>query len=282
MKRIAILTDSACDLPFNLLEKLGNVWVVPLKIMIGDNTYKDRIEISPEEVYRELDHSKTTSTQPSVNEITQFLDDIKEAGYSDVFAITLSSGLSGTNNAFRLALEQYEGLNYHLFDSKTLSMALGFMVMEASKLAKIGTAFEQIAEKMSELRFKKISCFYTINTLTYLRRGGRIGKVEGTIAELLDIKPIISVNDAGVYYSYTKTRGERKAISKMVDLIKEKYSDKKIQLAVLYGNNFSVAKSIQKKINDFCKVKENYIWQLSPVLGMHTGPSLLAVIACEE
>ena len=68
----------------------------------------------------------------------------------------------------------------------------------------------------------------------------------------------------------------------MVDLIKEKYSDKKIQLAVLYGNNLSVAKSIQKKINDFCKVKENYIWQLSPVLGMHTGPSLLAVIACEE
>ncbi len=278
--KIAILTDSSCNLTKEYLSEHKNLFVVPLGITVDNEQFRDQVDISSKEVYSKLDTNDVKSSLPSIGDITKKIEEIIQLGYDKIFVISISSGLSGTYNAVRLAVEDID-FDITIFDSKTLAMGLGYVVKKAIKLLEKSIDLDDIIKLLIEFRFNKLFTVYTLNTLKYLRAGGRIGKVEGTIGDILKIKPIITVNDEGVYETLSKGRGNRRALSKTIDIVVERFTNKEINLTVHYGNDYEKAEMLLERLKELLNISESELVELTPVLGIHTGPGLIAVIAHE-
>ena len=278
--KTAIITDSAANLDKTYLQAHENLFMLPLLIMINGESYRDQLEISSEEVYDKLDTHKISTSLPSNEDLYALLDKLKADGYTDVLVLNLSSGLSGTYNAFNLVLKSYEGLNITHYDSKTLAGALGFLVEHAVKRVDEGGAPKDIIPELDTLRYEDSVAFFTIDTLKYLKRGGRIGKVEGTIGEALHMKPVITVNDDGVYVTAKKSIGSlQRALLNMKKQIVKRFKNQTIDLTIHYGNNHEKAKDMAEKLKTSLDIRNLTLSQLTPVLGIHTGPGMFAYIA---
>lgn len=278
MKKIAILSDSACDLPDQIIEKY-NIKILPLRIIYSDAEYRDRVDIQPQQVYDNIENEVPKTSLPTPDDIIRTFDTLAEDGYTDAIFVTISSNLSGTHNLVKLLSEDYDKLNIKVYDSKTLSMFLGFIVKEAASIAG-AQSMEAIFSKMQEVRDKLKGC-YVLKTLTYLKKGGRIGKVEGTVGELFKIKPIIGISDEGVYYTMDKIRGRKKSIKRIKEMIAEEFKDKTYNIAIIHGGAEKEAKELFEYIKKIGKINESYISQISPALGVHTGPGLIGFAGYE-
>lgn len=279
-KKVAIVTDTTCDLSDELI-RINNIFLVPLQIVYATRSYRDRMEITSDKVFDMLSKEVPKSSLPLPEDVTKILDEIVDLGYTDILYISISAGLSGSYNLIRLLAMEYTKLNIEVVDSSSLSMGLGFLVMEAAKVIKKTGDIALAKKAIANIR-KSMSVMFVLNTLEYLRKGGRIGRVEGTVGNLLNIKPVIAVNDEGVYYTVTKGKGFKKSINAMVEEIKERYQDKKISLAVVYGKQMDGATNLLESLKPKLNIDTSYITQVSPVLGMHTGPGLLGIIAFES
>lgn len=279
MKKIAIVTDSTCDLSMEQLEAY-DIEMIPLRVVYRDREYRDRVDISPQEVYESMEREVPKSSLPLPGDVLGLLDRLKKDGYTDVVIALISSGLSGTYNMVRQVTQDYEGLNIEVIDSRSLSFGLGFPVIEGAKERLRSNDFEKVVARMQEIK-DAIYEMYVIKTLEYLRKGGRIGLVEGTVGELLGIKPIIGINENGIYYTMAKVRGRKKSINKMFDLVREKYAGKTFNLAVVHGDAEEEARRLMDKLCAIGKVEERFFAQIGPVLGVHTGPGLIGVVAYE-
>lgn len=277
--KIAILTDSAANLSAEFIKKHKNLFVVPLIVTMDGKGYRDQIELSAETVYGNIDDFTITTSLPDSGDLQKVLEQIKNEGYTDVISINISSGLSGTFNSFRLAFEDFEGLNFTHYDSKTLAMALGILVKRALELVELKTPIAKIIELLDKLRYEDSQAFYTINTLKYLKKGGRIGKVEGTIGDILHIKPVITVNEEGVYITMSKAFGMKRSLNSMRTILVEKFGTDLIDLVVHYGNDPDQALKLGEKLKEHLNIRNVSISQLTPVLGVHTGPDMFAYIA---
>lgn len=278
--KTAIITDSAANLNKTYLQAHKDLYMLPLLIMVDGESYRDQLEISSEEIYAKLDTHDISTSLPSNEDLYTLLDKLKKDGYTDVLAINLSSGLSGTYNAFNLVFKSYEGLNITHYDSKTLAGGLGFIVEHAVQRVEEGATPEEVVPELDTLRFEDSVAYFTINTLKYLKRGGRIGKVEGTIGEALHMKPVITVNDEGVYVTAKKSIGSlQRALLNMKKQIVHRFKDKQIDLIIHYGDNESKAKDMGEKLKSSLNIRSLTLSQLTPVLGIHTGPGMFAYIA---
>lgn len=277
--KIAVITDSAANLLPEFIEKHPNLFVLPLMIIIDDVEFKDQIEISAKEVYEKLDTSTVTTSLPSIGDLNALIQKLKEEKYTDILAINISSGLSGTFNAFRLAFQEVEGINIEHYDSLTLAGGLGFIVEYALELIKAKTPLKEIIPLLDKLRFEDSLAIYTVNTLKYLRKGGRIGKVEGTIGDLLHIKPIITVNEEGVYVTISKALGVVKSLLRMKLMMVAKFGQEIIDFTIHYGDDLEKAKDLGNKLKEELNIRNLVISPLTPVLGIHTGPMMFAYIA---
>ncbi len=278
--KTAIITDSAANLSKDFVKKEAHLYVLPLMILSGDKQYRDQVEISAEEVYEQIDEKNFTTSLPSMDDFTKMLDTIKKKEYEQVIIISISSGLSGTFNAMRLLIKDYKGLNITHYDTKTLGSAQGYLVEEALNLAKKGSKPETIIKALDTLRYEDSIAIYTIDTLKYLRKGGRIGKVEGTVGNLLRVKPIITVNDEGVYITLSKSIGSiQRALLNMKKLLVEKFNDELIELTIHYGDGLEKAKDLGEKLKKELNIKRLRLSALTPVLGIHTGPKMFAYVA---
>jgi DegV family protein with EDD domain len=279
MQKIAVLTDSAANLSTEFGRKHPNLFVMPLMILIDDVPFKDNIDITAEAVYAKLDSAKVTTSLPNIGDLADTLATIQSQGYTDLLAINLSSGLSGTFNAFRLAFQEVQGIRITHYDSKTLAAGLGYLIEYALELIQAGNTVETIVPKLQALRYEDSMAIYTIETLKYLRRGGRIGKVEGTIGDILHIKPIITVNDEGVYITLSKSFGLKRSLITMKSLMVEKFGGDRIDLTVHYGNNKEKAEELAASLQNALHVRNLTLSPLTPVLGIHTGPEMFAYVA---
>lgn len=280
MQKIAILTDSGSDLTTEQLKE-NNIEFAPFRIIYSNGEFEDKIDISPKEVYESLEKEIPTTSLPSASRIENILNKLEEEGYTHVIAVTISSGLSGTGNAIRLALEDHPKLTSYVFDTKILSMAEGALVLNAAQLVKEGKTFEEIIEELPKLR-KKTHGYFTINTLEYLKKGGRIGKVAGTIGEILNLKPIISVNDEGVYYTFAKVRGRKQSMNKLVKIAKEHLEKGKSKVWVLCGGSSDEEfNTLYDAISKLDNIESIAPATIGPSLGVHTGPGLLGVVVQE-
>ena len=279
MKKIAIVTDSTSDLSAEQM-KAYNIEMLPLRVIYKDREYRDRLDITPQQIYEGLDKEVPKSSLPLPGDVLRLLDRLKMEEYTDVVISLISSGLSGTYNMVRQVAASYEGLNIEVVDSKSLSFGLGFLSIEASKEREKSNDLDKIMEKVRKTR-DSIYLTFVVKTLEYLKLGGRIGLVEGTMGEILGIKPIIGINDNGIYYTISKVRGRKRSINKMFDLMKEKYAGKSFNLAVISANADEEAMKLMDRIRAIGNVEESFFAQLGPVMGVYTGPGLIGVVAYE-
>jgi len=277
--KTAIITDSAANLQKETLAKYQNLFVVPLMIVVDEKSYRDEIEITTDEVYQLLDDHDVSTSLPSIDDLNKLLDQLKKDGYTDAIVLNLSSGLSGTFNAFRLAFESVEGINITHMDTKTLGGGLAIMVEQACEMVSQNISIPQIIKSLNKLRYEDSIALYTIGTLKYLRKGGRIGKVEGTIGNILRIKPVITVNDEGVYVTVSKGFGIQRSFLAMKDLLVEKFKNAAIDLIVHFGDDLEKAKQLGESLRKELNIRNISLYKLTPVLGIHTGPVMFAYVA---
>lgn len=279
-EKIGIITDSTCDIPREFLNKLG-IKVLPLRIVYQGREYRDGVDITAEAVYAHLEQEVPTTSLPSPQDAESLLLSMKEQGYTHVLVIHLSSGLSGTGQMIGTVAEQIDGMTVKVIDSKSISMGLGFIVMEAARAVQAKMNFEAVCNLVSSVR-DRLSVYFVLSTLEYLKKGGRIGKVSGTIGELLQLKPIITVNKEGIYTTFAKVRGKKQALDRLVGIAKEHISKAASQIAVCYGGAQEEAAYIIKQIGQLANVKELITSSVSPVIGVHTGPGTVGFAVLES
>lgn len=277
--KIAVITDSSANLSLDYLNQHENTFMIPLMINIDGVQYRDQVEIDANQVYQKLDETKITTSLPELSDLHTLIQTLSEKQYTDIIAINISSGLSGTFNAFRLVFQEETQLKITHYDSKTLAGALGYLVEYANELIEQGKTPEEIVPLLDICRYQNSLAFYTINTLKYLRKGGRIGFVEGTIGDILHVKPVITVNDQGVYETLSKGFGLNRSLISMRKLMVEKFGQQLIDFTVHYGNDPEKAKELAERMKADLNIRNLTITPLTPVLGIHTGPEMFAYIA---
>lgn len=277
MEKIAIITDSASDVSVELLEE-NNIKLLPFRVFYKDKEYADRVELTPDMMYARLEEEIPKTSLPSTELIINTLDELANEGYTHVIFITISQALSGTFNAIRLICEDYERIKTFVFDSMTLTMAEGAMVLEAARLVKEGKSFDEIIEILPQYR-DRIDLFFTIDTLEYLQKGGRIGRVAGVIGQFLNLKPIITVADDGRYSVSAKARGSKQAITKLENICKSYVENNKYKIWVLEGHGKEKAEALVAEIKKMPNVVEcTYAGTIGPALGVNTGPGLVGFV----
>lgn len=280
LNKIALITDSSCDLDKKIIDEY-NIKVLPLRIIYKEKEFIDRVNITPQEVYDRLSVEIPTTSMPSLDDMESIFKSLEADGYTHVIAVLISSGLSGTLNALKLVARDYPNLTTFVFDSKSLSLGLGVLVIECAKLIKSGKSFEEIANLLPSIK-DRVSLYYVVETLEYLTKGGRIGKVAGTIGQLLNLKPIISIDNEGKYYTYAKVRGRKQSINKLVEIAKEALSSAKSQVYVMQGGAIEEGKKLFETISLLSNITSISFTDISPALGVHTGPGLLGVAIVKE
>lgn len=278
-EKIAVLTDSGSDVPEAVRQKY-DVKVIPLKIIFEDGEYVDKVNITAEEVYERMGKEIPKTSLPDGEMIREILDGIKAEGYEKVLAITISSGLSGTNNMIRIVAEQYEGLDIFVLDTKNIGIGSGFTVAEAARLVDQEMRWDVLKEKLQH-DIEKAKVFFHVPTLEYLQKGGRIGLVQSVLGSMMNLKPIITCNEDGIYHTVAKVRGKAKSVSKTVQLVEEFAADaKRYNLAIAYGGKTALEEAeairleLKEKLPNF---EEFFFDQVSPALGVHTGPGLIGI-----
>lgn len=282
MEKIALITDTAADLHDDVVKKY-NIHVLPFRIIYKDREYKDGIEITPKEVYDNLDKEIPTSSLPSMQDMEDTFTKLEEEGYTHAIAVTLSTGLSGIYNAVKLVSENHPNIKTYVCDSQSISAGEGIIVEVCAELIEEGKSFDEIVNEIPNIK-NRIELFFVVGTLEYLKRGGRIGKVSGTIAELLNIKPIISVDKKdGKYYTYDKVRGRKQSLNRILEIVEEKLKNNKYRVWVMDGNAPEETNKVFEKIKEMDNaVQVNFGGTISPVSGVHSGPGLIGVVLLEE
>ncbi|MDD4171045.1 MAG: DegV family protein [Syntrophomonas sp.] len=275
MEKIALIADSACDLPQKLAEELG-IRILPLKIIYPDAEYSDRVDIQPMDVYNRMPGEIPTTSMPNLQEIKAAIEDVRREGYTHLLIITLSSGLSGTYQAMQLAAKDFDDIVIRVFDTLTLSMATGWIVLDTARNILKGLSWEKVLEKLITLQ-PKVRAFYVIETLEYLRKGGRIGLVAGMLGEFLNLKPIIGVNTEGIYYTHAKVRGRSKSIERLIEILIDSVGNNPSNVAVMHGGAKEEGEKLLARLSKLPNIKELIFSDISPALGVHTGPGLLAL-----
>lgn len=277
-QKIAILVDSGVDLPKEFVQK-HPIYVVPLKIMYGEGEeYYDGVTISPDEVYRRLPQDYPSTSLPSPEAIRQTLEQIRQDGYEKVLGVFISSGLSGTYNIMRICMEEFEGLDCFAVDTKNIAIAAGMNAIQAALYLEEGMEWEELKETVVK-NLGKSKVFFSLSTLEYLKKGGRIGLVASLFGTLIDLKPVISCNDDGVYYVAGKVRGRKQSVEKAKELLKKFGSGAvRYNLAVMHGGAKDEIEKVKEDVLAMFPHPQIFVeGQISPALGVHTGPGLIGM-----
>jgi len=277
-RKTVIITDSSCDLSDEQLAA-HHIRMISLRVTCQNAEYRDRIDIDQEELYELLERELPKTSLPLPEDVTNLYDELVAEGVTDVIHLSISSGLSGTCHMVRMLAEDYQDrMNIRVVDSLTLSTGLGMMVLAAAKALQQGLGVEEAIQKAQVVRSTQLGTF-VIRTLEYLRKGGRIGLVEGVVGSILQIKPVIFVNKEGVYETLAKARGYKNAIEAMVQEAVRYFGQAKLSLSVVHGHALEDAQLLMEKLKAQLNIAESFISPVSPVLAIHTGPGLLGIVA---
>lgn len=276
-EKIAILVDSGCDVPREYREKY-NMYVAPLTIIYKDAEYRDGIDIDPDTVFARFSEEIPSTSLPSVATVTGLFKQIKADGYEKVIVVAISSGLSGTFDMLSGFGPSPEGLEAYYVDTKNIGIGSGFSAIRAGELIEQGLSFEEVC-RQTEHASKNTKLFFCVATLEYLLKGGRIGLVSGMVGMLLDVKPVISCNEDGIYYTVAKARGREKSLRVALDKAVEFAAGaKEYSIAVVQGAAEEEGKALmaamKERLPDYRHAIEE---QLTPVLVVHTGPGLIGI-----
>lgn len=279
MSRIHIVTDSTSDLRPEVLESHG-VHMVPLSIQIGEKTYLDRIDLEPEPFLSLMAEAEELpkSSQPAPGVFKELYDELGKNG-DQVLSIHMTGGMSGTVESARAAAELTE-TDVTVIDSRYISYALTFQVLEAAKMAKEGKSMEEIVAKVDKIR-KNTKLYVVVDTLDNLVKGGRIGKGRALVGSFLKIKPIASLDD-GEYTPVAKARSHKKVVDWLYEDFIERTKGKTVKgVGFAHANGFAMAEPLRERIVE-SGFKDSYFDFTTPVISTHTGIGALGFMFYTE
>jgi DegV family protein with EDD domain len=278
-----IVTDCAADMSAEELEKLG-IEQAPLFIQFPEGEVNSN-EISPDDFYNRLEAMRPaipTTAQPSSGIFAELYRRIAQAE-RNILSIHISSGLSGTINSARDGGEQVkQQAHVYYWDTLTLSGGQRFQVMAAALGSRANWALQKIQERLEAIR-EKTEVIYTLDTLEYLARGGRIGRVKAMAGTLLNLKPVIRVDRDGKYSTVTSGRTLGKSIHATAEYLYDKYTHTPLWVTVLHGRFAEKAEVLASELQSKLNIAKLEVSRISPVLGVHTGPGIVgaAVVPME-
>ena len=276
-EKIAILVDSCSDVPEAHRRKY-NMYVAPMTIIYEDAEYRDGIDIGTEEVCARFPQRIPSTSLPSPSVVADLFKQIKADGYEKVIAVAISSGLSGTYEMMRSFGPAPEGLETCYIDTKNIGSGSGFSAIRAGELIEQGLPFAEVCREVESVA-RRTKLFFCVPTLSYLVKGGRIGLVSGLVGTLLDLKPVISCNEDGIYYTVAKTRGRKKSLRLALQkAIEFAAGAKEYSITVMHGaareEADEVLAALKARLPDFRLAIQG---QITPVLVVHTGPGLVGI-----
>jgi DegV family protein with EDD domain len=273
MRGVAVVTDSSANIPDHLARELG-IHIVPLSLTFDRQVFRDGVDITPAEVYRlqRTEKSIPTTSAPSIGD---FLRIYAAAGCesTDVVSIHMSRRLSATHEAALVASGLLDGVRVHVVDCHTAAMGAGFAVIEAARAAQAGASVEVVIARVEEVA-SRMHLLFTIDTLEYLRRGGRVGVAAVLLATALQIKPVLYLADGHVE-PIAKLRTKARAVSFLVDEMERRVGSRPLHVAVFHADVPGEAEKLRQTIAERFQCVELYLTTLTPVMGAHTGPGVL-------
>ncbi len=277
-EKIAIITDSCADVPKDL-EKQYGIYVLPMVISCQDGEYKDGIDIHAEDVYEKLKKEMPKTSTPTGEDIENLLEKLKQEGYDKAIAIMISSGLSGTVNHVRLSVEDSD-LEVCVIDSLSASIGNGAIVLQAAIWREEGLPYAELCEKVKGL-CRDTKVFFSIDTLEYLQKGGRIGKATALVGTALSIKPILSFDDEGEIYTPAKVRGHKLVEKKLLSLVEEyanvfENTGRHYNIVVADGGAPEEGEELERKMKElFPDYHRLFRAKIGAALSAYLGPGLL-------
>lgn len=273
--KIAIITDSCADVPAELAKQYG-IFILPMLIHCTDGEYRDGVDIFAEDVYERLETELPKTSSPLGEDVIKTFEEVKRQGYNKAVAIILSSGLSGSVNHIRLEAENQTDLEVVVFDSKQGSIGIGSIALQAAEYVKQGVSFNELLQKVNSL-IKDTTVFFSIDTLEYLQKGGRIGKATALAGAVLQIKPILSFDHEGEIYTAAKARGRKQVSSKLIKLVEECQSGQRpYNLMVADGGAPEERDALEQQIKAlFPDYKACFKAKIGAALSVYLGPGLL-------
>lgn len=255
--------------------------MLPFRIIFSDNEYLDRITITSKELFHLLKIEIPTTSLPDINYSSNVFEDLISKNYTHVIVVTVSANSSGCFNSVRLLSEHYPKIKSYIFDSKTIGYPVGAITQQIGKLIKDNHTFEDIISKLDNIR-RKTHGFVTFPSLKYLKAGGRIGRISGTIAETLNLKPIVSSDEDGFLYPFSKARGRKQSLNKLKDILMSYLNKGKCRVWILNGDADDEANEFLNSVQAHENISKISLETIGACTGVHTGPGSIGFCVYEE
>ncbi|HVN53602.1 MAG TPA: DegV family protein [Anaerolineaceae bacterium] len=278
-----LVSDRGFDLAPEQMEGL-TIHCVPLLITLDGKTYRSGVDIQPEEFYDMLDQTDSfpTTSQPSAGDFAELYRELAKTD-AEIFSIHISSGLSGTINSARAGAQMVPEAKVTFFDTKTLSCPMGWQVQTAARAIRAGLPLERVVALVEQVRSSSEGIF-TLPTLKYLIHGGRINHMQGLLASLLNIKPIISVEKVkGTYVNLSQEMTMRRALRRMAELVAKWYPHPgPMRIQLLHGKNPEAVEILREQIASLIECTFLPTTAVGPALGAHTGGGLVGMAFAQQ
>lgn len=275
--RIALVTDSACDLPQEIIDKL-QIHVVPFHVHFGNSLFLDKLSIKPEQLYTMLRTRKDfpKSAQPNVKTIENLFSFLG-SHYESILMVSISSGLSGVYKSAMSIAERLGKDKIQVINSKNLSVTQGLLVYRVAEAIEQGRPIQDIV-RLTQEWIPKLKVLVDVQTLKYFVRGGRVKPAKGLVAKILNIKPIISLDEEGKAANVGKAFSRRSSMKKILEIIRRMSEEGEFwKYAIVHAQCRPRAELYAQKIKDMIQMEPAYIIDVSPVLGVHTGIGSLGI-----
>ena len=281
--RIALVTDSTCDIPQEWRKKY-EITVIPLTIVFGEEQLLDGVDISAVEFYERLgtDPNHTTTSQPTPNDFKNVFEKVHKAGAEEILCITISSAMSGTMTSALGAAKDFP-IPVQVMDSRNNSMGLGGQVIAAARAREAGGGMKEMVAAAEKIR-DRIVYYITLDTIEYLSKGGRIGDAVKWVDSVLQIKPLITVKrDTGTVGVGLPSRSRKIGLKNVYKtFFKQLDTAKPMHITVMHNNVPADAEAMAARIKEEYDPAELFIEIVNPILGVHTGPGAIALCGYSE
>jgi DegV family protein with EDD domain len=279
MNNLKIVTDSSADMPDGWAQKYG-INILPINIQFGDKTYRQGIDLSNDQFYDLVEKTQKIpkTSLPTPAQIIEFYQKIAKTG-DYILSIHVSSKLSGTLAMVeQAAREVKDRFKVTPFDSGGGSAMLAYLGMEARVLDKAGATIQDITDRLTFIR-RKITIIFTVDSLDFARLSGRVNRFQTSLSSLLKIKPIIALRENGSLDIAEKVRTRGRAIDRILEIVKQKVGDRKVNIAVVHARDLPTASLLKDRVCKLFNVKDLITTELSISVAAHLGPRTVGLIA---
>ena len=284
---VKILSDSACDLPDEIIEEF-NIDILPILVSKGEKEYLDKVTLDPKKMYDDMRKGevyKTAQIPPYM--FDEKFEEIARKNESVIY-VCFSSGLSGTYNTSLVVRDsmksKYPNLDIDIVDSRSASVGFGLLVYKAARMAKEGKSKEEIL-KMLDFYVTHIEHIFTVDDLEYLFRGGRVTRAQAFVGGLLSIKPILDIPEDGTLRPIEKVRGRNRVLSRMLEIMEERAGDADLgnqTIGINHGDDLEGALKLKEMIGERYGCRDFVVNIIGCAIGAHSGPGTLSVFFLNE